>query len=112
MARPAPRTWSQVRLFWARNPFTPWINPLTTASVPIWEFVELWRSLVEMMEPSAQTPPVFDVVAPLSVPINTPWIGLITYGLLLANLRGERNLNTVLGSSRHQQPANFRSLRK
>jgi hypothetical protein len=48
-----------------------------TASVPIWAFVELWRSLVEMMEPSAHTPPVFDVVAPLSVPINTPWIALI-----------------------------------
>jgi hypothetical protein len=45
--------------------------------VPIWAFVELWRSLVEMMEPSAQTPPVFDVVAPLSVPINTPWVGLM-----------------------------------
>jgi hypothetical protein len=34
--------------------------------------VELWRSLVEMMEPSAHTPPVLEVVAPLSVPIYTP----------------------------------------
>jgi hypothetical protein len=40
-----------------------------TAAVPAAEFVELCRSFIEMIEPSARTPPVLDVVAPLSVPM-------------------------------------------
>ncbi|MGA3124368.1 MAG: hypothetical protein ABSF69_26720, partial [Polyangiaceae bacterium] len=38
------------------------------AAVPAWAFVELWSSFMETIEPSAHTPPVFDVVAPLSGP--------------------------------------------
>ena len=49
---------------------------MMTAAVPACELVELCRSLVEMVEPSAQTPPVLEVVAPLSVPMNTPWIAI------------------------------------
>jgi hypothetical protein len=72
MASPTPCTWSQVSWLSVRNPFTPSIQPLMTAAVPAWELVELWRSLVEMIVPSAQTPPVLEVVAPLSVPRKMP----------------------------------------
>src|SRR5580658_2718913 len=71
MARPTPRTCFQVRPFSARNPTTPWTHPLTTASVPACAFVELWRSFIETIDPSDHTPPVFEVVAPLSEPMNT-----------------------------------------
>jgi hypothetical protein len=56
-----------------------------TASVPAWEFVELCSSLVDMVEPSAHTPPVFEVVAPLSVPMNTPEVRFI---MLVPDLKG------------------------
>jgi hypothetical protein len=46
----------------------PSIHPSTTAPVPSWELVVLWASLSEIGVPSANTPQVFDVVAPLSVP--------------------------------------------
>jgi hypothetical protein len=39
--------------------------------------VALWRSFIDIMEPSAQTPPVFDVVAPLSEPMKTSFAGVI-----------------------------------
>src|SRR5580698_467171 len=77
MASPTPRTWSHVSLFSARKPTTPCTQPRMTASVPEWAFVELWRSFIETMEPSAQTPPVFDVVAPLSDPMNTCLVEVI-----------------------------------
>jgi hypothetical protein len=58
-----------------------------TASVPAWEFVELCSSFVDMMEPSAHTPPVFEVVAPLSVPMNTPGVRFM---MQVTDLRGFR----------------------
>jgi hypothetical protein len=39
--------------------------------VPSWAFVALCMSFIDTMDPSAQTPPVFEVVAPLSDPMNT-----------------------------------------
>src|SRR5208282_532568 len=80
MARPTPRTWSHVSLFSAMNPSAPWTHPLTSAAVPSWLLVELWRSFIEIIEPSAHTPPVFEVVAPLSVPMNTSLFELIFWG--------------------------------
>src|SRR5690348_11585151 len=46
------------------------IQPATTASVPFWEFVGRWSSFVVMASPLPQTPAIFEVVAPQSVPIK------------------------------------------
>ena len=43
-------------------------QPRTTASGPNSEPVGRWRSRVETVVPSSQTPPTLDVVAPPSVP--------------------------------------------
>jgi hypothetical protein len=47
------------------------IQPATTASRPFCALVGRCKSFVEMVAPSAHTPPTFDIVAPQSVPMKT-----------------------------------------
>ena len=57
--------------FCARYLLTASIQPATTASRPCWALVGCCCSFVEMVVPSAHTPPTFDMVAPQSVPMKT-----------------------------------------
>src|SRR5262245_58675475 len=70
MASPTLATWSHSRTFAARYSPMPAIQPATTAAVPCCELVGRWSNLVEMVVPSDQTPPIFDIVAPQSVPMK------------------------------------------
>src|SRR4051794_630695 len=74
MASPTLLTWSQVSPFSARKPPTAATHPVTTAEGPSCELVGCWCSRVEMVVPSAQTPPTLDIVAPQSVPMKTCWV--------------------------------------
>src|SRR5689334_15237438 len=71
MAKPTPLTCRQLSPFCRRYSLIDDTQPATTALGPFRAFVGRCNSLVETVRPSSQTAPIFDVVAPLSVPIKT-----------------------------------------
>src|SRR3569623_3773783 len=71
MASPTLFTWSQSSWFSARYSEMAAIHEDTTAWGPRCELVARWCSFVETVVPSNQTPPIFDIVAPQSVPMKT-----------------------------------------
>ena len=77
-----------------RKPSAPSTQPATTAAVPFWELVELWRRCVETGSPLANTPPVLDVVAPESVPrkISRVAVGISGPRLWRANGQWSRRM--------------------
>src|SRR5947209_1414859 len=71
MASPTLLTCAQVSWFSPRYSVIASIQPPTTACGPLLALVGRWSSFVETVVPSAQTAPIFDMVAPQSVPMNT-----------------------------------------